>query len=63
MRRTDMAYKIKQHMQYSETVFYDDNDIEVGRERNYDDFWYDSDLPEPLEDWEIDQYGESDDED
>lgn len=56
-----MPYKIAHQYLYTETVYYDDNDVEVGRERMYDDHLWGTLLPEPLEDWEIDQYVDEED--
>lgn len=37
-----MASKSIEVMQYTETVYWDDNGNEVARVRNYDDTWYDT---------------------
>lgn len=48
-----MPYKVNEIMQYTETVYYDENGTEVARERNYDDHWYDSGEREELDEYEM----------
>ena len=42
---------------YTESVFYDVNGVEVARERNYDDAWYDTLSVEDATEDEISDYG------
>lgn len=51
-----MATKTTEQFTYTETVYRDDAGNELGRERNYDDAWYDTlgvvDMTdEEIEDW------------
>lgn len=42
------AHKIREIYQYSEDVYYDDDGNEVARERQYDDYLYDTTPAEEL---------------
>lgn len=49
-------YKIIEAMKYTETVYYDAVGNEVYRVVNYDDWCYDSEPAQALEDWELEDY-------
>lgn len=52
----DKPFKIDEIRQYTESVYFDADGTEVHRERNYDDFWFDSGEPEPLTDDEMEDF-------
>jgi hypothetical protein len=49
-------YKVRETLKYTETVYYDESGEEVFRDRNHDDWLYDTDKPQPLSDSEMEDY-------
>ena len=51
-------YKELRQMMYTEFVYFSADGIEIGRERNYDDTWYDTVSKTPLTEDEIADWGD-----